>query len=137
VRKPLPFFKERIVFEKLLYIAVAGAAGTLARYGIAGAVQRTSGSLFPFGTAAVNLIGCFLAGVLWTLAENRINMSVELRATVFVGFMGAFTTFSTFVLETGAMIRNGEWFWAFGNVAFQTIAGLALFFLGAALARLI
>lgn len=123
--------------HKFFFIAVAGAAGTLARYGLAGIVQRTSESLFPIGTAAVNLSGCLIAGFLWTLIENRIDMTGEMRAVVFIGFMGAFTTFSTFVLETSDLLKNGEWFWAFGNVALQTIAGLALFFLGAALARLI
>lgn len=126
-----------VLIQKLLFISVSGMAGTLARYGLAGAVQRASGGVFPWGTATVNICGCFLAGILWTLAESRISLSSELRAAVFVGFMGAFTTFSTFILETSEMLRDGDWLRASGNLALQISAGLVVFFAGVALARLV
>ena len=120
---------------KLLLIGVAGGVGALARYGLAGVVQRASGGMYPWGTVAVNCIGCFVVGFLWTLAEERLSLSGEARACVFIGFMGAFTTFSTYILETGRMFREGEWLWAAGNITLQNTVGIALLFLGIALAR--
>jgi CrcB protein len=122
--------------SKLAWIALAGALGTLARYGLAGAVQRVAGAGFPWGTVVVNLTGCFLAGLLWTLFDRRLVLPPETRVAVFVGFMGAYTTFSTYVLETSAFLKSAEWFPAAGNMLVQNLAGIALFFAGAALARL-
>jgi CrcB protein len=118
------------VTYKLLWIGAAGALGTLARYGLAGIVQRHAGGSFPFGTAAVNIAGCLLAGFLWALAENRLNLGGEIRACVFIGFMGAFTTFSTFILETTELLRSGEYLYAAGNIVFQNAAGVFAFILG-------
>ena len=79
--------------QKLLWLSLAGAVGTLARYSLAGVVHRISGVSFPWGTLTVNIFGCFVAGVLWALFENRWPLSGETRVLVLVGFMGAFTTF--------------------------------------------
>jgi len=122
---------------KILLIALAGAAGTLARYWIGGLVQRSSGSGFPWGTFAVNMTGCFLFGLVWSLAEERMVVSAEARIVILVGFMGALTTFSSFIFETGALLRDSQWALAFGNVALENIAGLALLFLGFAAGRLL
>jgi len=127
--------KENFVLHKLILIGAAGGVGALARYGLAGVVQRASGGMFPWGTVAVNCLGCFAAGFLWTLAEERLSLSSEARACVFVGFIGAFTTFSTYILETGRMFREGEWLWAAGNMTLQNAAGVALLFIGIAAAR--
>jgi fluoride exporter len=122
---------------KLVWIALAGALGTLARYGLAGLAQRLNGVSFPWGTVTVNLVGCFLAGVLWVLFESRWTISGETRVVVLVGFLGAFTTFSTLVLETGQMLRSAEWLYATANVVLQNGLGLVALFAGAALARMI
>lgn len=123
--------------QKLLLLAAAGAAGTLARYGISGAAQRVCGGEFPWGTLAANLIGCFLAGAFWSIAESRLSISGQTRTVVLMGFMGAFTTFSAFMLETGQLARDAQWLWALGNVALQNGCGFILFFCGLALGRLI
>jgi fluoride exporter len=121
---------------KLVWLAIAGALGTLARYGLAGFVHRLHESGFPWGTLTVNLLGCFLFGIVVALAEDRMLIGGDTRLIVLVGFMGAFTTFSTYAFETGAMLRDAEWLFAAGNVLAQNALGVACFFVGAALGRL-
>ena len=123
--------------QKLFWLAVAGALGTLTRYGLAGAVQRAFDGKFPWGTVSVNLVGCFLAGTFWSLAESRLSISGQMRAVVLMGFMGAFTTFSAFTLETGQLLRDAQWSWALGNVALQNVCGIILFFVGLAIGRFV
>lgn len=125
----------RPLLTNLMVIALAGAAGTLSRYWMQEAVQHWSGSRFPWGTLAVNALGCFLFGVIWTLAEERALLSRELRIMVLTGFMGAFTTFSTFAFETGQQTRQAEWLYAAGNIVVQVGLGLFCVFLGFAVAR--
>lgn len=116
--------------QKLLFLALAGGLGALARYGAAGLVQKITGPAFPWGTATVNILGCLTVGVLWALFEDRIALSPELRIAILVGFMGAFTTFSTFIAETGELIRTAQWAYAAGNIVLQNTIGLAAFFAG-------
>ncbi len=125
------------MLSKLLLLALAGALGTISRYALAGLVQEAGGASFPWGTLAVNLAGCFLAGLLWTLFETHWPLSGRIRMILLVGFMGAFTTFSAFILETGELARASEWGWAALNLALQNVLGLAALFAGAALARLV
>jgi len=122
---------------KLAWMAVAGALGTLARYGLAGLVQRIGGATFPWGTLAVNILGCFAMGLLWALLENRWTVSGETRVVLLVGFMGAFTTFSSFVLETEELVRSAEWMYAAANVGMQNGFGFAALFAGVALGRIV
>jgi CrcB protein len=123
--------------DKIIGIAVAGALGSLARYWLGGLVQQVFNSSFPAGTFAVNMIGSFLFGVVWALAEERLVISSEARTILLAGFMGAFTTFSTFMFETGALLRDSQWLLAFGNIAAQVIVGLICLFLGLALGRIL
>jgi len=125
------------MIHRIAWLAAAGALGTLARYGLAGWVHRINGTSFPWGTVAVNLTGCFLAGLLWALFENRWPVSGETRTLLLIGFVGAFTTFSTFVLETGEMFRSAEWMYAAANVAAQNGVGIVALFAGAALGRIV
>ena len=123
---------------KLLWIALAGSLGALARYGLAGFVQNlTHTSRFPWGTAAVNLLGTFLFGVVWSMAEERLVISGETRIIILTGFVGAFTTFSTFMFESGGLLRDEQWTLAFANLAFQIIVGLVCLFIGFAVGRLV
>lgn len=123
--------------QKLLLLALAGALGTLARYGLAGFVQKLSGTSFPWGTAAVNVTGCFVAGLLWALFEQRWSVSTETRTLVLVGFMGAFTTFSAFILDNGKLFQSAEWLPAAGNIMLQNGAGFAAMFAGIGVARMV
>ena len=120
---------------RIVLIAVAGAAGTLARYWLGGLAQRLTGGLFPWGTFTVNMAGCFLFGLVWSLAEERFLLSAEVRIIVLVGFMGAFTTFSTFIFESGSLMRDSEWALVLGNIAIQNTVGIAMLFLGLAAGR--
>ncbi len=116
-------------------IGLAGAAGALTRYTLAGFVQRVMGSGFPWGTASVNILGSFLFGVIWSLADERMAISPEARTVILTGFMGAFTTFSTFMFETGNLLRDSQWLLAAGNIAGQIALGLIGLFLGMAVGR--
>jgi CrcB protein len=109
---------------KLLMIAAAGLVGTLVRYGLGGLVQKQVDSLFPLGTVVVNVLGCLLFGILWSWAENRITVDSSLRAAIFIGFFGAFTTFSSFAYETVAMLRESQWIAACGNILIQNLLGI-------------
>jgi len=83
----------------------------------------------------VNVLGCFLFGFVWTLAEDRLVIGGHTRFLVLTGFMGAFTTFSTYAYETGAMLRDSDWTIAATNVAAHNLLGLAAVFLGFAAGR--
>lgn len=124
------------MIQKLICLALAGSLGTLARYGLAGFVSRHNSSMFPWGTLTVNLVGCFVAGTFWSLFE-RWPISGETRTIVMVGFMGAFTTFSSMILETNELLRSAEWMFALANITVQIgLGGLALF-VGTLIGRMI
>lgn len=89
------------------------------------------------GTFAVNISGTFLFGLVWALAEERLAFGGEARAVVFIGFFGAFTTFSTLMFESGALMRDSQWVLALGNLAIQNVTGIIFLFLGLALGRLL
>lgn len=120
---------------KILLVGLGGAAGSIARY-LAGIwVQAVSKSIdFPFGTLAVNLLGCFVIGALSQLAESRGAFSGETRALLFFGVLGGFTTFSSFGSDTVNLIRSGQMGNALLNVGANVIVGLALVWLGRAAA---
>jgi fluoride exporter len=120
---------------KLFWLAVAGTLGTWARFGLSGAVSQWTGGMSPYGTLAVNVLGSFLFGVVWTLAEERALISAETRLIILVGFMGAFTTFSTFAFETGQLLRDAEWLKAGLNLLAQNVVGIAALLLGLAVGR--
>jgi CrcB protein len=122
-------------WQKMAWLTVAGAIGTLCRYGLGGWVQRLIPTAFPWGTLAVNATGCFLFGIVWSLAEQRMLISGQTRLILLVGFMGAFTTFSTFAFETSQMLDDGEWLLAAGNLLLQNISGVILVLAGIALGR--
>ncbi len=122
---------------KILLIALAGVIGTLSRYWLGGLVQKAYGGVFPWGTFAVNMAGCFLFGIVWVAAEERMLLNAELRGILLIGFMGAFTTFSSFIFETGQLMRDSQWALAAGNIVLQNVTGLVMFFLGIYAGRLI
>jgi len=125
------------MLEKLALIALAGACGTLARYWLSGVVYDVMGKNFPWGTAAANILGCFLFGLVWEVAEGRFLLRSEARTIILTGFMGAFTTFSTFVFESAGFLEDGRYLPCLANVTFQTVVGFAAMFGGLALGRLL
>ncbi len=125
------------MLQKLLLIAFAGGLGTLARYGLNGLVQNFVDRPFPWGTVAVNVLGCLVFGALWSAMESRLTISGEMRIVILTGFMGAFTTFSTLVFETGQLVRDSQWLLAMGNLAVQNVVGIVALFVGLAIGRLV
>ena len=119
---------------KILLIALLGAAGTLARYGLQGAVQTRTSSIFPFGTLLVNLTGCFFLGLIGQYTLNRMVISPDWRVAIAVGFFGGYTTFSSFGWETAKMMEAGEWARASAYVGASVFAGLLLTVAGIRLA---
>ena len=109
----------------LFLIAIGGALGSTARYLFAMSVQRASGSLFPFGTFAVNVVGCILFGAIAGAAEQRVQLTPELRMFLLVGVLGGFTTFSSYTFETLALVRDGQFAWGAINLGGQVVAGFA------------
>src|SRR4051812_40900205 len=93
---------------KIVLIGVAGLIGTLARYLVSTWIDERLNQVFPFGTLAVNLAGCFLAGYLFHFMEGRYSVDAAVRAAVFFGFLGGFTTFSSYGLQTFNLIRDGS-----------------------------
>jgi fluoride exporter len=120
---------------RLAWIALFGALGTLARYGLQGAVQFRAGGTFPYGTLIVNLSGCFFLGLISQFTLNRLVISPDLRVAIAVGFFGGYTTFSTFGWETAKMLEDGEWLRAAVYLGTSVIVGLLLTFAGIRLAN--
>ncbi len=118
----------------LIYVILGAAIGASGRYLVGGWVSRLVGTPFPWGTLAVNLAGCFAIGLAWGVAERTL-WAPALRVFLFVGVLGAFTTFSSFGLETLHLVRDGELRLALGYVLGSNLAGFALVWLGMALAR--
>jgi len=117
-----------------LAVGSGGFLGALARYGLSGLVHRQVPlATFPYGTLAVNLLGCLVIGVLAGLAESRQLFGPEFRTFALIGILGGFTTFSTFGYETFAMLRDDEHLRAAANIGMHVILGLALVWLGYAL----
>jgi len=114
---------------KLWYIGFGGAIGALCRYGLSGVIPRFWGGVFPWGTLGVNLVGCFLIGLLWEFC-TRFAIGPALRSFIFIGFLGAFTTFSTFGLESLNLLKAGEVRLAFLNIFLSNGLGLVLVFAG-------
>ena len=120
---------------RLTLIAIFGAVGTLARYGLQGIVQVRSATTFPYGTLLVNLSGCFLLGLIGQFTLNRMVISPDWRVAIAVGFFGGYTTFSSFGWETAKMLEDGEWLRASAYVGASVIIGLLLTVAGIRLAN--
>jgi CrcB protein len=120
-----------------LYRAVAGALGTLSRYGLGGLAQKYTGSVFPFGTLVINVIGCLVIGLVMQIAANTDIIPANARIVITIGFLGAFTTFSTFSYETMKFLEDGAWVSAFLNISSNLGIGLIATFIGMLLGRII
>jgi len=111
-------------------LLVGGLFGTAGRYLLAGVLYRWLGTGFPYGTLAVNALGCLVIGFLGTLAEQKFLLKPETRLFWMVGLLGAFTTFSTFIYESWRLVEDGQFLLAAANLAGSIVLGLMALWLG-------
>jgi CrcB protein len=122
--------------NKAILIGAGGFVGAVLRYSVGGWVQvHSPGTGFPYGTLAVNAVGCATMGLLSTIAENQNLVSTDAQHFLLVGMLGAFTTFSTFSNETMALFRAGDELRALLNVGAHLALGLSMIWLGRAAGR--
>ena len=119
---------------RYLLVAIGGMLGAVSRYGLCGWISNVTEGRFPYGTLAVNLIGSFVIGLFMALAMDRFSWSPELRVFFAVGFLGAFTTFSTFSYETVELMRAGSYLLAAASIGGNLVGCLAATAAGMALA---
>lgn len=122
-----------------LWIALGGALGSVARYGLSSLTARSFGETFPWGTLLVNVVGSFVIGAFATLSgpDGRLIVAPDARLFVTVGVCGGFTTFSSFSLQTLGLIRTGEFAAAFGNIVGSVVLCLLSVWLGYVVATLV
>lgn len=120
---------------QILAVAIGGAVGALARHGVSTAVVEALGPRFPLGTLVVNVAGSFAMGWLFALFTGRMDVSPELRLLVTTGLLGAFTTFSTFSIETLVLLQAGRWVAGAANVLLSVALCLGAAWLGTLVVR--
>ncbi|MGQ9525338.1 MAG: fluoride efflux transporter FluC [Armatimonadota bacterium] len=118
------------MLQKLLMISLAGAAGTLSRYVLLEGVTRSGVRHSWIATSIVNVLGCFLFGYLYAVLQGRVSAGPILRTALLTGYIGAFTTFSTFVFDIARMMKTTQWTAAFAAAAGQIFFGLLAMVLG-------
>jgi CrcB protein len=116
-------------------IGIGGFLGAVTRYGVGLWVGQRWGRTFPLGTFAINVSGSLLIGFLMPLLTERFLVNPQWRLFLAVGFLGAYTTFSTFEFETGALLRDGEWLLAMLNIILSVVAGFLALKVGEIVAR--
>ena len=121
----------------LLLIGLGGFAGAISRYLVDGFVSDRTGGAFPWGTLVVNLSGSFVLGLLFAMTAERAILPADIRAPVMIGFIGAYTTFSTFMLESWVLIESGSYLPAAANLGGSVLLGLVAVFAGLTLGRAI
>jgi len=119
----------------LFWIALGGALGSVSRYLLTALVNQASIGPWKLGTLAVNLLGCFLFGLVWAKADMKMQLEATATIALLGGFLGALTTFSTFAFQTAELSRQSDYVWAVVNLVTQNGLGIAMVFLGLALAR--
>ena len=121
--------------SKILAIGLGGFLGAIGRYWISGLAQRI-GNHFPYGTLSVNVLGSFILGLFATLFLEKMMVNQELRLFLLVGLLGAFTTYSTFSLETLNLMRSGAWMFAGLNILANVVGTLIAVWAGVSIAKL-
>ncbi|MBA4371777.1 MAG: fluoride efflux transporter CrcB [Thermodesulfovibrio sp.] len=121
--------------QSVLIVGVGGFLGAIARYVLALWIGQKWGRIFPLGTFVINISGSFLIGLIMPLFTERFMVNPQWRLFFAVGFLGAYTTFSTFEFETNGLIRDGEWTLAALNAAGSVLAGFVALKLGDVIAK--
>jgi CrcB protein len=121
----------------LLAVALGGALGAAARYGLSGWLHALTGMIFPIGTLGVNVAGSFVIGLVLHMATDRFILPLETRLFLTTGLCGGLTTFSTFSYETFALLEDQQWLAAGGNTLLNVLLCLVATYLGIVTARLV
>jgi fluoride exporter len=119
----------------IFIIGIGGFLGAISRYGVALWIGQRWGRSFPLGTFVINVSGSFLIGLLMSLFTERFMVNPQWRLMLVVGFLGAYTTFSTFEYETGTLLKDSEWLIAGLNVVLSVFAGFVALKLGEVIAK--
>jgi CrcB protein len=119
----------------LLLVGAGGFFGAIARYVVDGWVTTATGGRFPWGTLLINVTGSFVLGLLFALSIERGVLPAAIRPPILIGFIGAYTTFSTFTLETWRLVEDGSYVLAAGNVVGSIVLGLVAVIAGLAVGR--
>ena len=127
----------RALIETIFYVGIGGFLGANARYWLGGWISGRYGTAFPYATLVINVSGSFILGLFMTLITERYVAPPALRLVVAIGFVGAYTTFSTFEYETLALVNSGSLLRALLNVVLSMVAGFAAVWLGTRLAQLL
>lgn len=118
------------MIKNILFVMMGGAIGSTLRYLVQMGCHRLHWTTLPLGTFLVNIIGCFLLGLLYGLGERYTHLSESTMLLLTVGLCGAFTTFSTFSADTIRMMENGQWWIALGYLTASIVIGFLLFYVG-------
>ena len=121
--------------QTLFYIALGGALGAVLRYAVTNGVHAMIGRGFPYGTLTVNVVGSLIMGLMYIIFIERVSNNLPLRVMIITGFLGAFTTFSTFSIETFNLLENGEAAKALINVLISVILCLLAAWAGVIIGR--
>ncbi len=121
--------------SKLLWVGLGGFAGSIARYALGVWVYNRMGTKFPYGTFVINMTGCFLIGAILTILDGRIGLSPAWRLAIPIGFIGAYTTFSTFEYETYRLVHAGQSQLGFLNIALSAVVGYFAVWIGVMVGR--
>lgn len=121
----------------ILLIGLGGFAGAISRYIVDGLVVDRTGGSFPWGTLAVNATGSFVLGLLFAMTTERAILPADIRGPLMIGYIGAYTTFSTYMLESWRLVEGGAWGLAIANLGGSLAVGLVAVVAGLAVGRLI
>lgn len=122
---------------KYVMVGIGGCLGAIARFWLGGLIYQKMGTRFPYGTFVINISGCFLVGFMVTVLTERTHLNANWRYLIPVGFIGAYTTFSTFEFETLAALRDGQLLVAALNVALSVVVGFIAVWLGVIAGRVV
>ena len=121
--------------KQLIFIALGGSVGAVMRFVVSSNIHRLAGREFPYGTLSVNVIGSLFMGFLYIILIERSSLSAEWRSLLIIGFLGAFTTFSTFSIETLNLLESGEFLKAASNILLSVILCITAAWLGLLIGR--
>ena len=123
--------------SKFFFLIIAGGIGALLRYSVSLFFLKYTNTNFPLGVLLVNILGSFLFGLIWALSEDKGIIGPEVRLVILVGFLGSFTTFSTFAFDNITLISNGQIGYFIVNILLNNLLGILFIYLGFKISKLV